>query len=29
MNKVYEKVKTCLASVREKTDFVPEVALIL
>ena len=29
MNKVYEKVKTCLASVREKTDFVPEAALIL
>ena len=29
MNNVYEKVKTCLASVREKTDFVPEVALIL
>ena len=29
MNKVYEKVKTCLASVRDKTDFVPEVALIL
>ena len=29
MNNVYEKIKTCLASIREKTDFVPEVALIL
>lgn len=29
MNNVYDKIKTCLASVREKTDFVPEVALIL
>lgn len=29
MNSVYEKIKTCLASVREKTDFVPEVAMIL
>lgn len=29
MNKVYEKLKTCLESVREKTDFQPEVALIL
>ena len=29
MSNVYEKIKTCLASIREKTDFVPEVALIL
>ncbi len=29
MNNVYEKIKTCIASIREKTDFVPEVALIL
>lgn len=29
MSSVYEKLKTCLASVRAKTDFKPEVALIL
>lgn len=29
MSAVYDKLQTCLASVREKTDFVPEVALIL
>ncbi|MCI8834831.1 MAG: purine-nucleoside phosphorylase [Ruminococcus sp.] len=29
MNKVYEKLTTCLKSVREKTDFQPEIALIL
>lgn len=29
MNDVYDKLKTCLESVRKKTDFVPEVALIL
>ena len=29
MNKVYEKLQSCVASVREKTDFQPEVALIL
>lgn len=29
MNKVYEKLKKCLESVRRKTDFQPEVALIL
>ncbi|MBE5982802.1 MAG: purine-nucleoside phosphorylase [Paenibacillaceae bacterium] len=29
MNEVYEKLLSCLKSVREKTDFVPEVALIL
>ena len=29
MNKLYEKLETCLASVRAKTDFKPEVALIL
>ena len=27
MDNVYEKLMTCLASVRQKTDFVPEVAL--
>lgn len=26
---VYEKLKNCLKSIREKTDFVPEVALVL
>lgn len=29
MNEVYEKLQNCLKSVRKKTDFVPEVALIL
>ena len=29
MNDVYDKLKTCLESIRKKTDFVPEVALIL
>ena len=29
MNQVYEKLQNCMKSVREKTDFVPEVALIL
>lgn len=29
MNDVYEKLLSCLKSVREKTDFIPEVALIL
>lgn len=29
MNNVYEKLQNCLKSVREKTDFVPEAALIL
>lgn len=29
MNNVYEKLKVCLESVRAKTDFKPEVALIL
>ena len=29
MGAVYEKLKTCLESVRAKTDFQPEVALIL
>ena len=29
MNKVYEKLMTCAESVRKKTDFKPEVALIL
>ena len=29
MNDLYQKLETCLASVRKKTDFKPEVALIL
>ena len=29
MNEVFEKLQGCLKSVREKTDFVPEAALIL
>lgn len=29
MNPVYEKLEKCLESVRRKTDFVPEIALIL
>ena len=29
MNSLYQKLETCLASVRIKTDFKPEVALIL
>ena len=29
MSMVYDKLKTCVASAREKTDFVPEAALIL
>ncbi len=29
MNEVYEKLQRCVESVREKTDFQPEVALIL
>lgn len=29
MNAIYEKLKLCEKSVREKTDFLPEVALIL
>lgn len=29
MNAIYEKLMNCLAQVREKTDFVPEVALVL
>lgn len=29
MNSIYEKLTTCLASVREKTDFVPETAIVL
>ena len=29
MNKIYKKLETCLASVRQKKDFKPEVALIL
>ncbi len=29
MNPVYEKLSKCLEAVREKTDFVPEVALVL
>ncbi len=29
MNEVFEKLQNCLKSVRDKTDFVPEAALIL
>ncbi len=29
MNEVYEKLQGCLKSIREKTDFVPEIALVL
>ena len=29
MNAVYEKLKRCLESVRNKTDFIPDVALVL
>lgn len=29
MNEIYEKLKGCYDSVREKTDFVPKVALVL
>lgn len=29
MSKIYEKLMTCVKSVREKTDFKPEVAVIL
>ena len=29
MNPVYEKLQGCLKSVREKTDFVPQVAIVL
>ena len=29
MNSLYQKLETCLVSVRKKTDFKPEVALIL
>ena len=28
-NKIYEKLETCLKSIRKKTDFKPEVAVIL
>ena len=29
MNKVYDKLQTCLKSIRKKTDFKPEIAIIL
>lgn len=29
MNNVWEKIESCVAQIREKTDFVPKVALIL
>ena len=29
MSEIYEKLKKCLDSIREKTNFRPEVALIL
>ena len=28
MNPIYEKLEKCYQCVREKTDFVPEVAII-
>ena len=28
-NKIYEKLETCLKSIRKKTDFKPEVAVVL
>ena len=28
-NSIYNKLEACLKSVREKTDFVPEIALVL
>lgn len=29
MNKIYEKLEKCYKCIREKTDFVPEIALVL
>lgn len=29
MNKVYEKLQNCLKSIRERTDFKPDIALVL
>lgn len=29
MNLIYEKLQNCLRSVRDKTDFVPKVAIVL
>ena len=29
MNGVYDKLQKCYQSVREKTDFVPEIAIVL
>lgn len=29
MNEIYEKLEGCLKSVREKTDFIPKVAIVL
>ena len=29
MNEIYAKLEKCLKSVREKTDFVPKVAIVL
>lgn len=29
MNEVYEKLQNCLESIRKKTDFVPQVAIVL
>jgi len=29
MSEIYEKLKSCMADVRSRTDFVPEVALVL
>ena len=29
MNEIYQKLEKCLKSVREKTDFIPQVAIVL
>ena len=29
MSKIYEKLEVCMKSIRAKTDFKPEVAMIL
>ena len=29
MNPIYEKLQSCVACVRAKTDFVPKVAIVL
>ena len=29
MSKIYKKLEKCYKCIREKTDFVPEIALVL